>query len=262
MRVPRFIVIAACFAALAAPASAHAQDPFAIEVYGPRTTALGEWELETHLNYVARGTRTFDGAVAPTDRQVHLSLELGGGLARFADVAGYLLLARRPGASPEYAGWRLRARIGGPASSPLPVALVAEVGQALAPFGEGGTTLELTPVVGRRWGRWEVVANASVERGFGSATEESEWELEPSGRVAFTASRLLDLEIEYHGVLGSFEALLASGEQRHQLYPGATLRLGEFAWNVGVGIGLTSEGDRVRLKTRLEIPLLEPRSAH
>lgn len=260
MQPSRSIAIAACLAALAA--TARAQDPFAIEVYGPRTTARGEWELETHLNYVARGRRTFDGVVAPTDRQAYLGLELGGGLTRFADIAGYLLLARQPGASPDYAGWRVRARVGGPGAWSAPVALVAELGQARTPYGEGGTTLELTPVVGRQFGRWDLVANASVERGFGSATRESEWELEPSARAAFTLSRLVDLELEYHGVLGSFEDLLASGEQRHQLYPGATLKLGELEWNLGVGIGLTSEGDRVRLKTRLEIPLLEPRGAH
>lgn len=259
MQLRYSVVLTAGFVALTS--TARAQDPFAIEVYGPRTTARGEWEFETHLNYVARGTQVFDGVVAPTDRQTHLSLELGGGLTPFADIGGYLLLARQPGASPDFAGWRVRARVGGPEAWPVSVALMAEVGQARSPYGEGGTTLEVTPVVGRQFGRWDLVGNASVERGFGSAAQEAEWELEPSARAAFRLSRVVELELEYHGVLGPFESLLASGDQRHQLYPGATLKLGEFEWNLGVGIGLTSAGDRVRLKTRLEIPLLEPRGA-
>ena len=133
------------------------------------------------------------------------------------------------------------------------------MGHARSPYGEGGTTLELTPVVGGRLGRMALAANTSVERGFGTATQESEWELEPSARALYTLGRVVDLELEYHGVFGPLDALLASGEQRHQLYPGVTLKLGDdVEWNLGVGIGLTSEGDRVRLKTRLELPLGEP----
>lgn len=53
-----------------------AQDPFEIVVYPAATHARGEWELETHLNYIARGTTAFDGRVAPTQKQTHLAFEL------------------------------------------------------------------------------------------------------------------------------------------------------------------------------------------
>src|SRR5206468_1532307 len=37
--------------------SGIAQDPFEIQVYEYETVPKGEWNLETHLNYIARGTR-------------------------------------------------------------------------------------------------------------------------------------------------------------------------------------------------------------
>ncbi len=57
-----------------------AQDAFDIVVYPATTAARGEWELETHLNYTARGTTTFDGTVAPTQHQTHLTFELTRGI--------------------------------------------------------------------------------------------------------------------------------------------------------------------------------------
>jgi hypothetical protein len=34
------------------------------------------WSLETHINYIGKGTKFFEGAVAPTSNQFHLTFEL------------------------------------------------------------------------------------------------------------------------------------------------------------------------------------------
>ena len=41
---------------------ALAQDPFEIQVYEYETVPRGMWNLETHINYVSRGTRDVRGA--------------------------------------------------------------------------------------------------------------------------------------------------------------------------------------------------------
>jgi hypothetical protein len=58
-------IVAAGTALILAVGRLTAQDPFEIIVYPAATAAPGEWELETHLNYTARGTTAFDGSVAP-----------------------------------------------------------------------------------------------------------------------------------------------------------------------------------------------------
>ena len=46
---------------VSAAAPAGAQDPFEIQVYEYETVARGRWDLETHVNYTARGIRDFSG---------------------------------------------------------------------------------------------------------------------------------------------------------------------------------------------------------
>src|SRR5438309_2328456 len=53
-----------------------AQDAFEIAVYSAETAPRKAWELETHFNYIARGTTAFDGPVAPSERQFHLAVDL------------------------------------------------------------------------------------------------------------------------------------------------------------------------------------------
>jgi hypothetical protein len=74
-------------------AVASAQDPFEIQVYEYVTVPKGRWNLETHFNYTARGTRVMDGSAAPSEGQTHLTLELTRGLTDLFEMAGYLVLA-------------------------------------------------------------------------------------------------------------------------------------------------------------------------
>ena len=52
---------------------AFGQDPFEIQVYEYETVPKRMWNLETHVNYVDRGTKEFDGPVAPVS-YTHLTL--------------------------------------------------------------------------------------------------------------------------------------------------------------------------------------------
>jgi hypothetical protein len=237
------------------PARLSAQDPFEIEVYGYRTAARAEWELDTHLNYIARGTRAFDGTVAPNEHQAHLAFELTRGLTDHLELAAYLLSAYRPGSGFEYAGARVRSRVRAPDAWRLPVGLsvAAELEFSPAAYDESAIGLEIRPIVERRVGRLLLDVNPVIERGLRAhgAARAGGWELEPSARLGFTVSPTLDLSFEYYGKLGGTAA-----DRVHQLYPGVDLQLGEdFDLNLGVGFGLTSAGSRTVLKTRFEVPL-------
>src|SRR5262245_66527513 len=69
------------------------------------------WNLETHINYVGKGTKSFEGPVAPTNNQFHLTYELTRGINDYFETAAYLVLAHRPGAGYEYVAWRIRPRV-------------------------------------------------------------------------------------------------------------------------------------------------------
>jgi hypothetical protein len=237
------------------PGRLAAQDPFEIEVYGYRTAARGEWELDTHLNYVARGTSAFDGTVAPSEHQGHLAFELTHGLTDHWEVAAYLLSAYRPGPGFGYAGARVRSRVRVPEAWRLPVglSLAAELEFSPAAYDESAIGLEIRPIVERRLGRLLLDVDPVLERGLRAhgGARTGEWEFEPSARVGFAVSPAVDVSLEYYGKLGEIAA-----DRVHQIYPGVDLKLGEdFEINLGVGFGLTSAGSRIVMKTRFEIPL-------
>ena len=58
---------------------ARAQDAFEIQVYEYETVPKGKWNLENHINYVGKGTKFFEGTVAPMNNQVHTVVTFGVG---------------------------------------------------------------------------------------------------------------------------------------------------------------------------------------
>jgi len=259
LRIRTFALAGVCL--LAAAARLAAQDPFEIVVYPAATAAPGEWELETHLNHTARGTTAFDGTVAPSQHQTHLTLELTHGIMANWEASAYLLTAHRPGVGAEYAGWRLRSRVHAPLQWKLPV----EVGFSVeleAPrpaYGGASATVELTPILEKRFGNLRLGLNANFERDLGEGeaggTEEG-WEFEPSALVAYRASSVVTAKLEYHGAFGELGSPLPGSAQVHQFFPGVDLRLGDaVTLGLSVGAGTTTVGNRLVFASRFELDL-------
>lgn len=239
-------------------ASLSGQDSFEISVYPAATAARGEWELETHLNYTARGTTTFDGTVAPSQHQTHLTFELTHGITSTWEASVYVLSAYRPGVGAEYAGWRLRTRVRAPSSWGLPLGLgfSAELEAPRPAFGGASTELELTPILDREFGALRIGVNFNLERDMGggeSGGAEEGWEFEPGAVVGYRLSPVVTAKVEYHGSFGELGAFRPASAQVHQLFPGVDLRLGdELLLGLSVGAGTTTVGNRLVFASRLE----------
>jgi hypothetical protein len=236
------------------PAMAHAQDAFEIQVYEYPTVPAGRWDLETHLNYVAKGSMVGMGDLAPTQHQTHLMFEFTRGITPFFEMAGYLALANVPGDGPDFAGWRLRPRVSAPEQWHLPVglSLSLELGFPQPAYEADSITLEVRPVIEKAIGRVQLDINPVLGRSLkGPGTSEG-WEFEPSARLAVTATRVVDVSVEYYGAVGPVTDWLPSAEQVHQLFFGGDLTLTpDIVWNLGVGVAATDAGDQTILKTRL-----------
>src|ERR1700691_4915265 len=92
---------------LVCTAALCAQDPFEIHVYEYDPLPLGTFTYEAHLNYVADGTKLYEGPLAPTQGQFHFSSEMTAGLTDDFRAAFVLLTAKRPDQPLEYAGFRV-----------------------------------------------------------------------------------------------------------------------------------------------------------
>ena len=233
---------------------AFGQDPFEVQVYEYETVPKRMWNLETHVNYVGRCTKEFEGPVAPTEDQFHLTFELTHGITDHFEMAGYQVFAHRAGGGYDFVGWRLRPRVSLPESWGLPVAvsLSGEVGFPRKTYEEDSATLEIRPIIEKKLGRWQLDFNPVVGRALRGPGTRDGWDFEPGARIGYECSRQLDVSLEYYGAVGPLGQLLPGREQVHQFYPGGDVKLSEnLVWNFGVGFGATSAGNRLVYKSRI-----------
>jgi hypothetical protein len=234
----------------------HAQDPFEIQVYEYPTVPKGMWNLETHLNYIGRGTKFFEGTVAPTNNQSHLTFELTHGITERFELAGYLALARRVGHGPEYVSWRVRPRVSLPPSWKLPVdvSISGEVGFPRDIYDENSVTLEIRPIIEKRLGRFQLDFNPVIGRALRGPGSDEGWDFEPGARFGYRWTPRFASSLEYYGAIGPLGDLLPGNEQVHQFFPGGDVKLSDsIIWNFGIGIGVTDAGSRLIYKSRIGI---------
>lgn len=235
---------------------AKAQDPFEIHVYEYEELVPGGFTLEGHFNFVGIGTKSFDGTVAPTNHQFHATGELTGGITDNISLGFMLLTAARPGGSGlEYAGWRILPHVYAPKSWRLPVDIgfVGEFSFQRTNYEENPNRVELRPIIEKSFGRIQVDLNPVFERALHGPGVHQGWSFEPAARVAYELNERFSPSLEYYSSDGPVPGFVPLSQQIHQIYPGGDWKISKnLLCSFGIGIGLTSTGDRLIYKTRLE----------
>ena len=74
-------------------------------------------------------------------------------------------------------------------------------------------------------------------------------EFAPNFKVAYSATKKIDVGLEYYGGLGPLSGFDPAREQTHQIFPASDLNVSpKWEFNFGVGIGLTRSTDHLILK--------------
>jgi hypothetical protein len=237
-------------------AGLHAQDPFEIIVFEYDPLPFGKFTYETHLNYVAQGTKEAEGAIAPTLDQLHYSTELTMGITESFRAGAVVMTAHRPGGTLEYAGFRLLPHFYAPRSWGLPLNLgfVAEYSSERPGFDEDTRHLELRGIVEKHIGRLELDGNLTFGRSLHGPDTERGWDVEPSGRVGWRLTKSFTPSVEYYAAVGPVDRFSPARDQFHMILPGADWAISDHVkWSFGAGFGLTDAGDRLILKSRFEV---------
>lgn len=236
------LLLATLLVTVAAPVAA-AQDPFEIQVYEYDLVPVGKWNLETHLNRVAKGEMK---------DQNHLTFELTRGITQNFEMAGYIVTSSRPGVNGEFAGWRLRPRWKVPENKlPFKFSISTEFGFPKKEYEPVDWTLEIRPILEWGWGKTQLDVNPVFGRAFGGPVDEG-FDFEPGVRLGYSVTPKVDLSMEYYASTGEITDPLPSDQQAHQFFPGADIQLTpNIVWNVGVGFGATDAGNTLVYKMRL-----------
>lgn len=257
--LPRLIGFASCrvlFLLLVCAAGGIAQDGFEIQIYRYESVTPGRFSLEQHLNYNIIGTKEFDGEIAPSNNQFHMTYELTGGIHPNISLGVMVLSAVRPGGPGlEYAGWRLLPHFYVPKSWRLPVdlGLVAELSFQGIPYEENSRRIELRPIVEKRLGHFVLTANPAFERAFRGPGSHKGWSFNPGGRASYEKFQRFSPNIEYYSGWGPVTGPLPLVQQIHQIFAGGDVRIREnLRWNFGVGAGATDAGNRLAVKSILQ----------
>jgi hypothetical protein len=113
--------------------------------------------------------------------------------------------------------------------------------------------VELRPIIEKNIGHFQFDLNPVVERALHGPGVHQGWGFEPAFRVAYEVNERFSPSLEYYSSDGPFPTFLPLKQQTHQIFPGGDLNLTKnLVWSFGVGIGLTSAGDRLIYKSRLE----------
>jgi hypothetical protein len=233
----------------------QAQDPFEIHVYEYETLKRGEFAFETHLNHIGKGTREFEGPVAPFQDQLHVTFELTAGLTDFASIGFMQLNARRPANGLEYAGWRVLPHFCAPRSWHLPIdlGLVAEFSFQKTTYEENSRRLEVRPIIEKKFNRLQIDFNPVFERALRGPGTQAGWNFEPAARVGYDLTEKFAPSLEYYSEWGPVPSFSPLREQVHQILPGGDVKLANnLTWSFGIGIGTTSAGNRIVYKSRIE----------
>ena len=230
---------------------AAAIDQYEIQIYSGETTPAKHLTLELHSNSILNAVgKTAKEQLRP--HEIHETLEATYGLTERVEIGQYLATAKFAGGRYNYAGGRTKLHFGIGDRETWPVAFGGniELDYMTRKADENPLTLELRPIMEKRWGKLWIVADFAFEKPLRGPGAHDGFGFSPSGQISYDLLPWLTPAVEYYGDMGPVRRLLRTAEQQHFVVPTINLNLLEqLELNLGVGIGTTSASRGVFLKT-------------
>lgn len=231
------------------PQAALARD---FKVYPYATPTPGEIEAVYWLDYIAASPLKYDyfGKTISKEGLFRHSLELEYGATDRLGLAGYVDLEQPRGEKLSYVQMRavlLRYRFGEAGQWLMDPAIYLEY--YLPDDGYNPSEkLEARLILERELAaRWTVILNPIVEKGTSGPDVTEGLEFEYASGLYYRHSLQVTPGLELYGKWGALKRL---DRPRHTLMPAVNLRLVKHLFiNVGIGFGLTSDTDKVVLKS-------------
>ncbi len=211
-----------------------------IQVYNAEINRPGQFSLQWHGNYIARGIARaeFPGGLVPS-HSLNGTPEFAYGVVDWWEVGAYLPYAVERGDRFRWGGAKLRTLFVSPdaATRRFFYGLNIELSWATRAFSPGAWGSEVRPIVGWRSRRVELIFNPIVDvplSGDGRAAL-----FAPATRLAWIVSPAWAFGLEHYAELGPLRAFLPRDERQQELYAVADRSDRSFDVELGVGHGFT-----------------------
>jgi len=230
---------------------ARAQDNYEIQVYGSETMDKGHTMVELHSNYTASGSKftEIDGTIA-TNHVMHETIEITHGWTTWFETGFYIFNSIGSDGRTAYVGSHIRPRVAAPDSWkwPLGVSLSVEFGFQKAAYSASTSSLEIRPIVDKKWDKLYLAFNPTVDKSFAGIGDNDNYIFSPNVKASYDVSKVVALGFEYYGTTGPFFHYDPINEQDHQFYVATDLNFSA-NWEVNAGIGYgTQIADRTIFK--------------
>jgi len=233
------------------PRLARAIDFYEIQIYEVDTAPLDRVTLELHSNSVTTATgQSAKQAINPY--QIHETLEGTYGLLPWLEVGQYLCTARLSNGYYEYAGSRTKVHFGVPQSENwfIEIGGNIELDYMRHEAEENPLTLEIRPILEKKFGRFTAIGNFAFEKPFSGPQTHQGVQFDPSGELEYQLTEWVEPAIEYYGDMGPISPLASIQKQQQFIVPSINFDLlPQLELNFGVGEGLTRTSNGLFVKS-------------
>lgn len=207
--------------------------------------------VELHSNYTINGSKVSSGSELPTNHVIHETIEITHGWTTWFETGFYIFNSIGSDGRTAYVGSHIRPRVAAPASWnwPVGVSISTEFGFQKAAFDPSTCSLEIRPIIDKKWGRTYISINPTLEKNFAGPDTGEGFIFSPNVKGSYDVSKSVALGLEYYGSTGPFFNYDPIQQQQHQLFLATDLNINpKWEFNAGAGYGFTSSTNKAIVK--------------
>lgn len=231
-----------------------AQDNYEIQVYGSETVDSAHTMVELHSNYTLNGSKMVQDGMLPTNHVVHETIEITHGWTSWFETGFYFFNSIGNDGRTAYVGSHIRPRFAAPLAWnwPVGVSISLEYGFQKAQYSADTETLEIRPIIDKKWGGLYISLNPTLDQTFKGPDENRGLIFSPNVKGSYDVTKVIALGLEYYGSTGPFFNYDPIQQQQHQIFIATDLNFNkDWEFNAGYGWGLTNATDRSIFKVIL-----------
>jgi len=244
------VVILLIFAFLVSYAC-YAQDNYEIQVYGSETVDPGRTMVELHSNYTANGFTTKIDGQLPDNHVEHETIEITHGWTPWFETGFYFFNSIGSEGRTAYVGSHIRPRFAVPLSWKWPVglSLSTEFGFQKKQFSANTSTLEIRPIIDKRWNKLYISLNPTLDKSFAGPDQNRGLIFSPNVKGSYDVTKVVALGLEYYGSVGPVFHFDTYQKQQQQIFIATDLTTSpDWEFNGGIGYGATSATGKLIFK--------------